>query len=253
MCCSLAMDFRKWSPWVCIAFMIAGIVVLSSCAQEAFREDFKGFNTAYADMLNEQMLLNLARLDNGHPAQFLAIGSIDSRFTFTGTAAGGFNGSNNNSTVVSGTGPVKGLFMLAGKALSTTLAVLTGESASLTGGVTSSPEFQWIPLNNEAVAKQVLQPMDPDVFYSLYQQGFPVDQLLRVMVERIETTLPGEGDVALVNSPTAGSLNSYGRFLRACAILRELQRSGALVIESSKEYQPVAQFTRSPQGAQKPP
>jgi hypothetical protein len=111
--------------------------------------------------------------------------------------------------------------------------------------MTSQPEFQWIPLNQEAVAKEVLQPMDPDVFYSLYQQGFPIDQLLRVMVERIETTLPGQGNVVLVNSPTAGSLESYGRFLRVCEMLRELQHDGALVLETTKEYQPVALFTKA--------
>ena len=246
------MRFKKWL--LCSSVALAGIVagLLSACAPAAFRQDFKGFNSAYADMLNEQMLLNLARLDNGHPAQFLAIGSIDSRFTFTSGATGGINSSSSHNQVFSGTmTPVGKILSLTGQGLNNALSLVTGGSATVNAAATSQPEFQWIPLNQESVAKQVLQPMDPDVFYSLYQQGFPIDQLLRVMVERIETTLPGEGNVILVNSPTQGTLESYGRFLRACEMLRELQCAGALVLETSRIYEPVAQFTKAV-SAQKP-
>ena len=240
------MSFGRWLLYSCLTLGIAIAGLLSACAPAAFRQDFKGFNSAYGDMLNEQMLLNLARLDNGHPAQFLAIGSIDSRFTFTAGATGGFNSADTHTQTLSGTDTIVGkILTLTGRGLANALSIVTGENASVNAAATSQPEFQWIPLNQEAVAKEVLQPMDPDVFYSLYQQGFPIDELLRVMVERIETTVPGQGVLILVNSPTAGSLESYGRFLRVCEMLRELQSGGALVLESSKVYEPVAEFTRA--------
>jgi hypothetical protein len=41
------------------------------------------------------------------------------------------------------------------------------------------------------------------VFLQLYQQGYPIDQLLRIMIERIETpTLQSGEQLVLVNSPT---------------------------------------------------
>jgi hypothetical protein len=48
--------------------------------------------TAYANALNEQMLLNLARLENGHPAYYLAIGAIDDRLTVSSSAGAGDTG-----------------------------------------------------------------------------------------------------------------------------------------------------------------
>ncbi len=84
-----------------------------------------------------------------------------------------------------------------------------------------------------------MEPISIDVFFTLYQQGLPIDQLLRVLVERIETTLPDEGRVVLFNSPTAGGEKSLKVALRACAILRQLQRDGSLIFEETKRESKV--------------
>ncbi len=227
----------------------------------AFKDDFKGFNSAYGEMLNEQMLLNLARLDNGHPAQYLAVGTVQSNYTFNTTGAGGINPtSTDTSTTLSNQtlAPATGLIGTVARALTRTFTDVVGGSATLSAAATSNPQFQWIPLNNEEISKQVLEPMDQNVFYSLYQQGFPIDQLLRVMVERVETTLPSTGShLILVNSPNRGNavseesdggghqLTSYERFLRACAMLRIMQIDGDLVLETGTSFEPLAKFTRA--------
>ena len=121
---------------------------------------------------------------------------------------------------------------------------LFGYSANAAYTHTKNPDFQFIPINNEVVAKQILEPVLPDVFFTLYNQGYPIDQLMRVMIERIETTLPEHNEqVTFINAPahsTAGARNadparSYARFLRACAILREMQIKGFLTLESKKD------------------
>jgi hypothetical protein len=219
---------RALVPWL----WVAAVPLLFSCAGTTMREHFKDYNTAYSDALNEQMLLNLARLQNGHPAYFLAIGAIDDRLTVSeqGTVGNSGNFSDGKSTAhnVSGT--------LLGRSVSRTLSSVFGYNASGSFSRSSSPEFNFIPLNNDAVAKQILQPIGPEVFYTLYQQGYPIDQLMRVMIERVETTLPNSQQLVLVNSPNGGSAESYARFLRACAVLRLLQLNGCLSLTAT--YQP---------------
>jgi hypothetical protein len=56
-------------------------------------------------------------------------------------------------------------------------------------------------------------------------------------VDRIEMRLP-DGEISvLTNSPTRGSPESYVLFLRVCGELRELQRSGKLIIRNKKEVE----------------
>src|ERR1039458_4418931 len=58
----------------------------------ALRNQFHSYNEAYAAVLNEQMLLNLARLENGHPPYYLVIGLIDHKFTFSSQTGAGTTG-----------------------------------------------------------------------------------------------------------------------------------------------------------------
>jgi hypothetical protein len=229
---------------------IAVISLLAGCGTTAFRSEFVGYNSAYTDMLNHQLLLNLARLDNGHPPQFLAIGAINSRYTFGAGAQGGVNASHSPSTTeATAKGLVGSVFETTGRTITTLSTFLTGGSATFNATANSQPEFQWIPLNNEQVTQQVLDSLNPDVFYTLYQQGFPIDQLMRVTVERIEVTVPNSGNyLVLTNSPTrsskmdtANEWESFRRFLRTCAMLRELQRHGLLHVETTPEFVPLSE------------
>ena len=210
------------------------------------RQPFRSYNQAYADTQNEQMLLNLARLHNGHPPYFLAEGAINDKFTFagsataggsrTGTDVGGMTRSStysqtasqtaSNTTTVAnqGTGTVANatastsakpplitktqtltqanantgttsLGTTVGTVIGATLGtaanvastIVRGGTVGATATAQDSPEFQLIPLNSDLVAKQFLQPSSTDVFFTLYQQGYPIDQLLRLLIESIES------------------------------------------------------------------
>ena len=167
------------------------------------RGEFRSYNAAYADALNNQMLLNLARLENGHPAYYLVIGNITNRFIDTASATAGSVGtpeqttdrSTHNAPFVAGSPDAIASVPL--RVAETISQTLFGYSATAAYSHSKNPEFQFIPLNNEAVAKQILEPVLPDVFFTLYQQGYPIDQLMRVMIERVETALPETGEMVL--------------------------------------------------------
>jgi len=69
------------------------------------------------------------------------------------------------------------------------------------------------------------------------------------MIERIETPRLQSGEqLVLMNSPRSGTAESYERFLRACAILRELQKHGYLSLEarSEKDLVGTVSFDKTP-------
>ena len=234
--------------WLCFG----SLPFLLSCAAPTLRNQFGNYNEAYADALNQQMLLNLARLENGHPAYSLVFGSINNKYTFGSQTGVGTTGNiTDTKTTVDNSQVSGGVLKLVSGAFTKLFSTVFGYSANETITSTSNPEFQFIPVNNETAARQVLEPISTDVFLQLYQQGYPIDQLLRIMIERIETPrLPSGEHLVLMNSPTCGTREYYERFLRACAILRTLQMHGFLSLETRAELEPLGpvSFGSSGQG-----
>jgi hypothetical protein len=236
---------------ICLWSSLVALTLLASCSAPAMRNQFRNYNEAYAESLNQQMLLNLARLANGHPAYYLAIGLIDQKYTFSSQTGAGVSGglqethtSTQNTPYTAGTPSSIASFPLS--VFQKVWLSTFGGNGSETVNASSNPEFQFIPINNEAAAKQVLQPMDPNVFLSLYQQGYPIDQLMRIMIERVEVPkLPSGEHLVLVNSPTSGKPEYYERFLRACAMLRTLQLHGYLWLQAQPDLEPLGSVSFS--------
>lgn len=197
-------------------------LVLSACATRKLAPDFAAISDAYAENMNRQMLLNLARLDQGHPAYFMAIGEVRVARSQNASLSGGTTSSHNRTVSA------------VAQALSGTL--------SGSGSENISPTFVFIPINSEEASKQLLSPIPVEVFATLYEQGWPVDQLLRVMVERIEVRFddPERLPILLVNSPTRADAEHFARFLRTCEVIRELQTRGGLRLASETTFNPVA-------------
>ncbi|HWA10762.1 MAG TPA: hypothetical protein VG838_15075, partial [Opitutaceae bacterium] len=188
--------------------LAAACLALTACVTKQLVPDFATYSEAYAHDLNWQMLLNLARLDQGHPAYFMAIGEI----RLSRTQAASLQGAGSSSHTAAQT---------VTSSLSRTVTnVLSG---TLTPNVSNNavPTYSIIPINSEDNAQQLLQPISIEVFNTLYQQGWPVDQLLRVLVERIEVDRADGAHLVLQNSPTrADTPASFTRFLRACEVVR---------------------------------
>jgi len=218
-------------------------MLLTGCVASTFRGDVRGFTETYAQVSDRQVLYNLARLNNGLAPYFLTIGPINSTYQYnlsneaTGGGAGGlqrtFN-SQNSQYLPAATG-------LLAPAVNTFTHLFTRSfnvGDSLTGSVESNPEFTYIPLNGDQVAREFLTQISPEIFEHFCQQGWPIDQLLRVLVDRIEIRTPDTGDLSvLTNSPTRGDPQSFVTFLRVCGELRALQRQGILIIRNKKEVE----------------
>jgi hypothetical protein len=229
---------KKRSAGLLLSTLIMlSLLATSGCAVRRVRADFTGFEKAYADTSNHELLLNLARLQNHDPTYFFKIGQITSSYRMSATAPTSVGFASQSS--------------VAGK-------------SNTTGGATpglsyeSDPLFQFIPVNDETNAQLLLKPIPPETFYVLYQQGWRIDQLFRLMVDRIEVTNSTASDCKVSifrnvpplvssNDGTAvhldplqkEELSSYAGFLRASAIAYALQKHGNLVLREVGTFVPL--------------
>jgi hypothetical protein len=207
-----------WATSGFLVLVCVSILMLSGCAAKSLRVDYKQYEDAYARSSNRQMLLNLARLNQHHPTYFFKMGQISSQYRMQASV-------NGNGTYSP-----------------------TGYPAGAGGGGTPSllyekdPTFTFIPVNDDATAQQLLKPMPAELFYVLFQQGWRVDQLLRLMVDHIEYRPDPNSDQVQVirNVASASNKDSYLTFLRISALCYHLQRRGHLVFSADQQFSPIS-------------
>jgi hypothetical protein len=194
------------------------VLGLSGCAATRLRVDYNGYENAFADTSNREMLLNLARLNQHDPTFFFKMGQIGTNYRMLATLTG------TGSYVPQGTN--------LGNATGGGTPAVTYEK---------DPAFTFIPVNDDTTAQLLLKPVPAELFYSLYQQGWRADQLFRLMVDRIEFREPKTKNWQIIrNLPAADNALDYTRFLRASALAYELQRRGYLRLSGHDEFVPLA-------------
>jgi hypothetical protein len=195
------------------------------------RADFKNYENAYAATSNRELLLNLARLENRDPTYVFKLGQITSSYRM--------------QTSLTGTGQLT----------SSSGAVQIPNGGGSPGFVyENDPTFQFIPVNDDTNAQLLLRPIPPETFYALYSQGWRVDQLFRLLVDRIEITrTPANGggcsvemirNVVPASYTTPGdqaALSRYVTFLRLSALVYELQKRGILLLRGKSTFVPFDQ------------
>ncbi len=203
-------------------------LALSGCATKRLKIDFTGFEKAYAQTSNQEMLLNLARLENRDPTYFFKIGQITSAYKMAVSLSGN-----------------------AGYTLQSTNVAAGSPAGNGTPSATyeNDPIFTFIPVNDETNAQLLLKPIPAESFYFLYEQGWRVDQLVRLMVDRFEVTRYDGGRCTVEtirNTPPADylrdpdELSSYTTFLRVNAIIYWLQKHGYLLLRGQNTFQPYS-------------
>ena len=187
-------------------------LLLSGCAPLTYRTDFNDYGDVYADTQNHQMLLNLARLAQHAPPYFFQSGNIQQNYTFTGniSASGG--------QTTGGPHPYSWL--------------VNALSAQATR--TSQPTFNFIPLVGGPFAQHLITPIRPDMFDAFFQANYPVDILMRALVQQVQFTVGNSTNSPLIlnNIPSDENITNYVRFLRLCDMLRDLQDRGNLLLVS---------------------
>ncbi len=228
---------------------IALIVLLASvgltgCGPHRMRADFIGYEKAYAETSNREVLLNLARLQQRDPTYFFKLGQISSSYRMEASLS-------TSGQYAPVPAPV---------------AAAIPSGGGMPGGIyENDPSFTFIPVSDETNARLLLNPVPEEVFYNLYLQGWRVDQLFRLMVDRIELTLPATDTKpcrveTIRNVPPSPhyladhqidrqytySAKEWGRyviFLRVSAIVYALQKHGLLMLQSTTEPQQLEKLS----------
>lgn len=191
-----------------LVVLLTALGGLAGCSSPAaVRSGYLDHAGAYAQMGNQQLLLNLARIRNGHPTYFLQMGAI----TTTYSLSRGVNLSREGTA-----GAVTGLL-------------------GLSGSTSESPVFTYSPLSGPAFSSMVMRPVAGVVMHGLAAQGFPLRTLLRLVADELH--LDAGGDLR----PAAGRaqvlrndsevLPQYVDFLRLVSALQALQDARVLRFE----------------------
>lgn len=218
---------KQAKKYLRLAFLVSTLAV-QGCGSFRYRADANGFNNAYADSANHQLLTNLARLDQHDPIYVLTFGQISVQYNVTSSISGGVNNTVPNTRHVP----------------------IVTETGSLGLGGSTTPSWTFIPVTDDKVAQLLLLPMQAKVFYSLFQQGWPVDQLLRVMVQRLEVRLPGRSGITTYpNDPGRCDPEQYAAFLQICAVARDLQKYGYLKLRDTDNFVVLSSTSEAPKPA----
>ncbi len=201
-----------------LAILILAVSFLSGCASSRLRIDYRGYESAVAESGNRQLLLNLARLNQHDPTYFFKFGPISTSYRIQGTV----------STIGQ---------QVAGAYANPLAQSITGGGSPATL-LEQDPTFTFIPISDDTIAQQLLQPIQAAHFYILFQQGWRLDQLMRLMVNRVEFKPSTTSDSIQVirNSPSSDNIAGYLTFLRISALAYELQRKGHLVVTGKSHY-----------------
>ena len=228
--------------------LLAGAtLLLAGCGPKRVRADFTHYENSYAVTSNQELLLNLARLEQHDPTYFFKLGQINFELSHGGLSDRDWR-------------------HLHGSVSPPATGIPTGNgTAPLL--YENDPSFSFIPVNDQTNAQLLLQPVPENVFYSLFQQGWRVDQLFRLMVDRIEVTLPPDPGsptdkgcrVEVIRnvpppsiygtdfSQSATDIDRYVTFLRVSAVVYALQKHGLLLLRGTNTFQAVRQAVLHPQ------
>ena len=241
------------APFIRASLMLLAVVgttlLFTGCGPRRVRADYKAYENSFAVTSNHEELLNLARLEQHDPTYFFKLGQISSSYRMEAS--------------LTGTGQVS---TLANPPAS---VIPTGGGTPL-GLYENDPSFTLIPVTDDVNANILLKPVDSTVFYSLYLQGWRLDELFRLTVNRIELTLPTQNgcQVEIIrNLPPPWfdgntnyqndqfSLASYTEFLRVSAIIYALQKHGLLRLRETSTFEPAdpASFIPNSTGGPKKP
>jgi hypothetical protein len=239
----------------------SALVLASGCGTIALKQSFDNYSDTYAETQNRQMLENLARLSNREPIYFFQLAQISAGYTFTETASIGDTHERGltNSPLKNAAGPTgsTGADSFA-SVVEGPMTNFRNANASIGGTAVHNPIFTLVPLGGDKFAAQLLAPIKPQIFYELFEEGWPIDLLMRVLIQRIElvnvsptrqaSTSKGAGEALeiLINNPLECNGGHYDRFLRACALSREFQKRGILYLDISDKFEPLSKNTVFP-------
>ncbi|MCK4341944.1 MAG: hypothetical protein KAY37_09505 [Phycisphaerae bacterium] len=178
-------------------------LALSGCAlgPAALRNSRQPYNEVIQRTTNEQLLLNLVRLQYRESPLFLEIGSVAAQFSFRQSAS--IDGTINENIPYEAINPDE-----------------LGLGAQF--GYEEKPTITFTPLQGDEFVSRLLEPVKIDTILLLAHSGWSVDRVLRLTVQGMN----GLDNASRASGPTPAEAPDFERFARAAALLRELQLAG---------------------------
>lgn len=195
--------------------IFTAVVLTSGCAlgPGTVRATRHPYNEVIQQTTQEQLLLNLVRLQYREAPLFLEVGSIAAQFNFSQSAS--IDGTiNEGIRYVSSNNPHQ-LKLGAGI------------------GYEERPTITYAPLQGEDFVQRMLGPIALEKIVLLAHSGWNVDRVLRLTVQGMN----GLDNAARASGPTPAQAPRYAEFAEASRLLRELQHNGLLQL--GYEPQPV--------------
>ncbi len=178
------------------ALFVSFTLATSGCSQLAGKQlenDHAAFNTAVADAMDRQMLLNLVRLAHDEPTQWVSVTQINTSTTYraaVGTSAN-FQG-------------------------------LAFEGASADAGFSYTPTLTFVPRQGEQLANEMMAPIPVESMEHLVSAGYPMSWILFLACERFQSVQSFDVNVR------DGIVTADSKFARAIILFSDLQRRGLI-------------------------
>ncbi|HSA90717.1 MAG TPA: hypothetical protein VLF42_12555 [Burkholderiales bacterium] len=181
-------------------------VSIAGCAGPPVLErQVLGYDEVTSRIDQKLLLLNIARVDRGHPVHFTSTSSIAATFDWTTTL--GASGQLNNTSASN--------FL----------------NLSLGTSVSENPTFAIVPLSGEAFSQRILTPFKDSVFEFRVYQGGAIDRVMRLLAGGIEVQAADGRFLRFIeNDPRRP--REYEEFRRLAMHLRWLNDNRKLFVRS---------------------
>jgi hypothetical protein len=195
-----------------VAFILLPVLALAiitgcqSIGPATVARDRFDYSSSISESWKRQTLLNIVKMRYLDPPIFVDVGQIVAGYSFeTGVSAGG--------------------------QLSSERA-LQGNSVTLGGSArfTDRPTITYTPLTGNKFLKGLMTPLSPESVFFTIQSGWPADAVLLTAVAAINGLKNQETSFGGVTPPDPD-------FLRALALLRKIQLSGAVALRVVRDTQ----------------
>ena len=189
-----------------IVGVIVLLLLLGGCAgPPALQRSVIGYDETTAQLEQQLLLLNIARLDVGLPIHFTTTSSIAATFDWTTTIGAG-------GRVEESAGTNFFNFNLGARA-------------------SENPTFSIIPVTGQEFTERILTPFGEDIFNFVIFQGWGIDQVIRLICREIEIQNP-DGTFVRVIENNPAKPEQYKEFRRITKHLDWLSREESLFVRT---------------------
>jgi hypothetical protein len=206
---------------VVIAVLTLALAGLAGCihprTHERLATQAVGFNLTVEEAQNEMLLLNVIRAKDRLPMYLTALNSLSGKMTATveGSVGGSYSGLEEETTASEVTSGVLGKVTDGMKE-----SITRGLLPSVKGSYSHSPDFTVAILDGQEFTRGFLTPIPQRTFAYFWDQGWPPELLMYLLVNKVEVwDLAGGAKAVYENYPNSGKptlweMTCYGAWVR---------------------------------------